>query len=115
MLAALLAIVEYVRRPNRWIVPFLTLVILGQNILTNGIKELLDRARPTLNPLAETLGPLFPSGHAATAAAFWAAAALVLGRGRGPVARACLAGIAAAIAVAVASTRVCWTCTGCRT
>jgi undecaprenyl-diphosphatase len=106
VLAAALATVEYIRRPNRWIVPFLILVILGQNILTNGVKELLDRARPTLNPIAETLGPSFPSGHSATAAAFWAAAALVLGRGRGPVARACLAGAAAAIAVAVASTRV---------
>ena len=106
VLAAVLAIVEYIRRPNRWIVPFLIIVILGQNIITNGIKDLLDRARPTLNPIAETLGPSFPSGHSATAAAFWAAAALVLGRRRGPVARACLAGAAAAIAVAVASTRV---------
>jgi undecaprenyl-diphosphatase len=105
-LAVVLAIIEYIRRPNRWIIPFLIVVIAGQNILTNGVKELLDRARPTLNPLAETLGPSFPSGHSATAAAFWAAAALVLGRGRGPVARACLAGAAAAIAVAVASTRV---------
>ena len=105
-LAVVLAIVEYIRRPNRWIVLFLLVVILGQNILTNGVKELLDRARPTLNPIAETLGPSFPSGHSATAAAFWAAAALLLGRGRGPVGRACLAGAAAAIAVAVASTRV---------
>ena len=38
--------------------------------------------RPDLNPIAETLGPSFPSGHSATAAAFYAAAALVLGRGR---------------------------------
>ena len=103
VLAIVLAIVEYIRRPNRWIVAFLVLVILGQNLLTNGIKELLDRARPTLNPIAETLGPSFPSGHSATAAAFWAAAALVLGRGRGSVGRACLAGAAAGIAVAVAA------------
>jgi membrane-associated phospholipid phosphatase len=105
-LAVVLAIVEYIRRPNRWIIPFLLVVILGQNILTNSVKELLDRARPTLNPIAETLGPSFPSGHSATAAAFWAAVALLVGRGRGPVGRACLAGAAAAIAVAVASTRV---------
>jgi membrane-associated phospholipid phosphatase len=105
-LAIVLAIAEHIRRPNRWVVPFLVIVILGQNLLTNGVKELLDRARPALNPIAETLGPSFPSGHSATAAAFWAAAVLVLGRGRGPVARACLAGAAAAIAVAVASTRV---------
>jgi undecaprenyl-diphosphatase len=105
-LAVILAVVEYVRRPSRWLVPFLLLVILGQNALTNGIKELLDRVRPTLNPIAETLGPSFPSGHSATAAAFYAAAALVIGRGRSHQTRALLAGSAAAIAVAVACTRV---------
>ena len=86
--------------------PFLLVVIVGQNFLTNGIKELLDRVRPDLNPIAETLGPSFPSGHSATAAAFYAAAALLLGRGRPPTTRAFLAGSAVAIAVAVACTRV---------
>jgi membrane-associated phospholipid phosphatase len=105
-LAIVLAVVEYIRRPSRWIAPFLLVVILGQNALTNGIKELLDRVRPTLNPVAETLGPSFPSGHSATAAAFYAAAALVIGRGRPARTRAFLAGSAAAIAVAVACTRV---------
>jgi membrane-associated phospholipid phosphatase len=105
-LAVVLAVVEYIRRPSRWIIPFLLLVIVGQNALTNGIKELLDRVRPTLNPIAETLGPSFPSGHSATAAAFYAAAALLLGRGRPERTRAFLAGSAVAIAVAVACTRV---------
>ena len=106
VLAILLAVVEYIRRPSRWIAPFLLVVIVGQNALTNGIKELLDRVRPDLNPIAETLGPSFPSGHSATAAAFYAAAALLLGRGRPARARAFLAGSAVAIAVAVACTRV---------
>ncbi len=105
-LAIVVALGEYIRRPSRWIAPFLILVILGQNLLTNGLKELLDRVRPTLNPIAETLGPSFPSGHSATAAAFYAAAALVLGRGRPARTRAFLAGSAVAIAVAVACTRV---------
>jgi len=105
-LAIVVALVEYIRRPSRWIAPFLILVILGQNLLTNGLKELLDRVRPTLNPIAETLGPSFPSGHSATAAAFYAAAALVIGRGRKARTRASLAGSAVAIAVAVACTRV---------
>jgi membrane-associated phospholipid phosphatase len=105
-LAIVLAVVEYIHRPSRWIAPFLLVVILGQNALTNGIKELLDRVRPTLNPIAETLGPSFPSGHSATAAAFYAAAGLVIGRGRAPLTRALLAGSAVAIAVAVACTRV---------
>ena len=105
-LAIVVAVVEYIRRPSRWIAPFLILVILGQNLLTNGLKELLDRVRPTLNPIAETLGPSFPSGHSATAAAFYAAAALVIGRGRTSQTRAFLAGSAVAVAVAVACTRV---------
>jgi membrane-associated phospholipid phosphatase len=106
MLAVVVAVVGYVRRPNRWIPAFLATVLVGEVLLTNGIKELLDRVRPTLNPIADTLGPSFPSGHTANAAAFYAAAALVLGRGVGPHGRAVLAGVAAGIAVAVACTRV---------
>jgi undecaprenyl-diphosphatase len=75
-------------------------------LLANGIKELLDRVRPTLNPITATLGPSFPSGHATAAAAFYAAAALVLGRGVGKHGRALLAGAAAGIAVAVACSRI---------
>jgi membrane-associated phospholipid phosphatase len=62
--------------------------------------------RPTLNPIAETLGPSFPSGHSSWSAAFFAAAALLLARGRGRQARILLAGLAAGLAVAIASTRV---------
>jgi membrane-associated phospholipid phosphatase len=106
ILAIVVAAVGYVRRPSRWIPVFLLTVLVGQVLLSNVIKELLDRTRPTFKPIAETLGPSFPSGHATTAAAFYAAAALVLGRGMGSRGRALLAGAAAGIAVAVASTRV---------
>jgi membrane-associated phospholipid phosphatase len=106
VLALVVAVVGYLRRANGWIPVFLLAVIVGERLLTNGIKDLLDRVRPTLNPVAETLGPSFPSGHTTTAAAFYAAAALVLGRGVGLPGRALLAGVAAGIAVAVACTRV---------
>jgi membrane-associated phospholipid phosphatase len=106
VLAIVVSVVAHVRRPNRWISIFLLTVLVGQWLLTNGIKELLDRVRPELNPIAETLGPSFPSGHTTTAAAFYAAAALVLGRGVRPHGRALLAGAAAGIAVAVACTRI---------
>jgi membrane-associated phospholipid phosphatase len=106
VLAIVVSVVAHVRRPNRWIPVFLITVLVGQWLLTNGIKELLDRVRPELNPIAETLGPSFPSGHTTTAAAFYAAAALVLGRGVRPHGRALLAGAAAGIAVAVACTRI---------
>ena len=106
VLVIVISVVGYLRRPNRWIPVFLLSVLVGQWLLTNGIKELLDRVRPDLNPVAATLGPSFPSGHTTTAAAMWAAFALVLARGSPPVSRAILAGGAAGIAVAVACTRV---------
>ena len=56
--------------------------------------------------LFRSLGPSFPSGHSATAAALYAAVALVLARGRSPRTRALLAGGAAGIAVGVACSRV---------
>jgi undecaprenyl-diphosphatase len=70
------------------------------------LKELVDRARPTLDPNAQTQGPSFPSGHSSTAAAFWAAAALVAGRWAGARGQAVLVGLAVAIAVGVAASRV---------
>jgi membrane-associated phospholipid phosphatase len=100
------AVVETFRKPNRWIAPFLIAVVLGEVILVNSIKQLLDRVRPTFNPIAETLGPSFPSGHSATAAALYASVALVLVRGRSPRVRALLAGGAAALAAGVACSRV---------
>jgi membrane-associated phospholipid phosphatase len=106
VLVIVVSVVGYLRRPSRWIPVFLTTVLVGQWLLTNGIKELLDRVRPTLNPIAETLGPSFPSGHTTTAAAMWAAAALVLARGVSRHGRALLAGGAVGVAVAVACTRI---------
>jgi membrane-associated phospholipid phosphatase len=85
---------------------FLVTVVVGEIIVVNTIRELLDRVRPEFNPIAETLGPSFPSGHSATAAAFWAAAALVLARGLRRPHRALLAGGVVGIAVAVAGSRV---------
>jgi membrane-associated phospholipid phosphatase len=101
-------LVEWRRRPRELlvIVPFLTVAIVGDKLVTNVIKNLVDRARPTLNPIAATLGPAFPSGHSSTAACVYAALALVLARGRGPRTRVLVAGGGVAIAVAVAASRV---------
>jgi len=101
-----LAIVEYWRVPNRWMPVFLVTAVAGEILVVNAIKDLLHRVRPDFNPIAETLGPSFPSGHSGLAAAFYAAAALVLARRRAPRTRALLAGGAVAIAVAVACSRV---------
>lgn len=105
-LCLLLAVVETLRTRSVWVVPFIIAVVGGEEILTNTIKQLADRVRPAFNPAAATLGPSFPSGHSATAAAFYACAALLLGRQRGRPTRAVLAALAAGIAVAVAGSRV---------
>jgi undecaprenyl-diphosphatase len=97
---------EWRRAPNRYLLPFLLVVFLGDKLVTNSIKLLIDRARPTLNPIAATLGPSFPSGHSSTAASFYAALALILARRRSARVRAVLAGSAGAIAIAVAASRV---------
>ena len=105
-LAIALVVVESRRAPSGFLVPFLITVMLGNELMTTAVKDLADRARPTLNPIAHTLGPSFPSGHSSTAAAFFAAAALILGRRRGHRARTALVGCAVGVAVAVAVSRV---------
>ena len=105
-LCVVLAVWETVRERTVWVVAFIVAVMGGEELLTNTVKQLADRARPAFNPAAATLGPSFPSGHSATAAAFYATAALLLGRWRGRRARAVLSGLAVGSAVAVAASRV---------
>jgi undecaprenyl-diphosphatase len=105
-LCVILAVAETLRQRTVWVPLFIVAVIGGEEILTLSVKQLADRVRPTFNPAAATLGPSFPSGHSATAAAFYATAALLIGRWRPRLARAVLAGLAAGIAVGVAATRV---------
>ena len=85
---------------------FLLSVLLGQLLISNTIKEVIDRARPTLRPRAEFTGTSFPSGHTTAATAIYLAAALVLAIGSSSRIRAVLAGAALAIGVAVGCTRV---------
>jgi membrane-associated phospholipid phosphatase len=106
VLAAIVAAIELARTRSRWVVPFMLLVVAGNGILTTSIKNLADRVRPELNPIAETLGPSFPSGHSSWSAAFFAAAALLLSRGRDRRARAAIAGLAAGCAFMIAGSRV---------
>ncbi|HET7129113.1 MAG TPA: phosphatase PAP2 family protein [Gaiellaceae bacterium] len=105
-LCVVLAVVETVREKSVWVVPFILAVVGGEEALTLTVKQLVDRLRPTFNPAAATLGPSFPSGHSATAAAFYATVALLLGRGRARPARAVITGLAAGVAVGVAASRV---------
>jgi membrane-associated phospholipid phosphatase len=105
-LCVVLAVAETIRERSVWVTPFIVAVVGGEEILTATIKQITDRVRPTFNPAAASLGPSFPSGHSATAAAFYATTALLLGRWHGRPTRAIFAGLAAGIAVAVAASRV---------
>ncbi|MFN8216591.1 MAG: phosphatase PAP2 family protein [Solirubrobacterales bacterium] len=104
--AAIVVLVDFLRRRSLWALAFLLAVIAGDKLITELLKELVDRARPALEPVAATLGPSFPSGHSSTAAASWAAFALVASRWWGRRAWPALAGVAVGIAVAVALSRV---------
>jgi undecaprenyl-diphosphatase len=104
--AVVLVVLDAVRSRNRWSFLFLLVVLAGMEAAMLGVKDLVGRLRPTLNPAAAALGPSFPSGHSATAAAFYAAAALVIGRSLRRPARQLVIAAAVAIAVAVASSRV---------
>jgi undecaprenyl-diphosphatase len=102
------ALFEMARRPRQalWAALFVVAVAIGQGLITPSIKHLVERARPLVNPAALDLGPSFPSGHAAGAAACFAALALLAGRGRHRRTQALLMGGAVAIAIAVAASRV---------
>jgi undecaprenyl-diphosphatase len=92
------------RRPA--VPSFLLSVVLGQMLISNTIKAVIDRARPELRPRAEFTGTSFPSGHTTAATATYLAVTLVLAIGGSSRARAALAGAALAIGVAVGCTRV---------
>ncbi len=105
-LAVVVVAVDAFRSRSAWPFVFLLTVLAGEELAMHVVKGLVDRVRPTLNPAAASLGPSFPSGHSSTAAAFYAAAALIIGRRLSPAARQVVIALAVAIAVAVAASRV---------
>ncbi len=100
------AVVQTIRTRRKEIFAFLATVFIGVTLLVNVTKVIVDRTRPDIRRLTGFSGSSFPSGHAATAAATLAALALVIGLGCSPRTKAAIAGAAAGIAAAVASTRV---------
>jgi membrane-associated phospholipid phosphatase len=106
LLAIIACIIEARRGQPRAVVIFLTLVVAGQFALSNGIKYLVERARPDFNQLTGFAGTSFPSGHATAAAATFAAIALVTTRRRPQRSKVLAAGLAAGGAAMVGATRV---------
>src|SRR6266498_3014926 len=78
--AVLLGLSDWLRR-HRWsAAAFMLTVVLGQNLLANGVKLLVRRERPpVVPPLAPGTGYSYPSGHTTAAAATYAAMAVLLG------------------------------------
>jgi membrane-associated phospholipid phosphatase len=105
-LAVLLGLLEWLGRRRVAVLAFALTVVVGQNLIANGVKLLVQRERPPVPHLADATGFSFPSGHSAAAAATYAAVVLALGRGRPWRVKALLAAGAAAVAVAVAASRV---------
>ena len=99
-----LAVVRRDRLPA--VIAFLLLTVGGQFAVVDLIKWIVDRIRPDIDRLTNFSGPSFPSGHAAAAAASFAAFALLIGIGRSPRAKATLAAIAVGLAVGIAASRV---------
>ena len=106
LLAIIACIVEARRGQPRAVVFFLTLVVGGQFALSNGIKYLVERARPDFNRLTGFAGTSFPSGHSTAAAATLAAIALLATRRRSQHMKTLGAGLAAGVAAMVGATRV---------
>jgi membrane-associated phospholipid phosphatase len=105
-LAVVLAAIDSYRTRRPWSFVFLLTVLLGMELIMLSVKDLVGRVRPTLEPAAASLGPSFPSGHSATAAAFYSAAALIIGRMLSRRPRHLVIALAVGIAVAVAGSRV---------
>jgi undecaprenyl-diphosphatase len=106
LLALVACAVEMRRGQARSVLMFMTLVVAGQFALSNGIKYLVERARPDFSRLTGFAGTSFPSGHSTAAAATLAAIALLATRRRSSRAKTFGAALAAGTAAMVGATRV---------
>jgi membrane-associated phospholipid phosphatase len=106
VLALIATVFEMIRKPSRAVPLFMALVVGGQFALSNGIKYIVERARPDISRLTGFAGTSFPSGHSTAASASFAAIALILTRSRSRRVKIAGASVAAGIAVTVAATRV---------
>jgi undecaprenyl-diphosphatase len=97
--------IDYLRRRKLGVVAFLAAVGIGQLILSNVLKLVVHRERPSVLRLVVANGYSFPSGHTVAAASATSAIAFIIGTGRSRLVRATLAGAAALIAISVATSR----------
>lgn len=98
--------IEYVRHRRTGVFGYLAVVGGGVLVVNNVLKASVERERPDVGQLVGWSGASFPSGHTASAAACWAAIALVLTRRSSRSVRAAAGVGAATVALVVALTRV---------
>lgn len=106
VIVILAAIAEHRRGLGRSVVALLALVLGGQYAIVSAIKAIVGRERPDIVRLTGFAGASFPSGHAAAAAATYAAVSLLLGRRRSPSVKAAIAAGGVGLTVTIAGTRV---------
>ncbi|MEO6122094.1 MAG: phosphatase PAP2 family protein [Ilumatobacteraceae bacterium] len=98
--------VQYLRHRRRSIPLYLVLAVLSTGAVNTIVKLIVNRDRPDIARLVNANGSSFPSGHSATAAATFAAIAFVLCRYQRRNARIAIGAAAAALTIAVATSRV---------
>jgi membrane-associated phospholipid phosphatase len=105
--AAALVLAALLARRSRRLAAYVLVSRVVAQLLSSGLKLLVDRARPTLpDPVAHAHGTSFPSGHALGAAAFWTTLAVALLPFAPRAARRALVVAALTVPVVVAATRV---------
>lgn len=108
-IAAVVVIVGFIefRRLNTRAAPFFLITVVAAELAVNNVvKAIVTRDRPAIHRLVHASGYSFPSGHTASAAATYAAVALLMGSHRSRRTKALLAGIAGALTVIVGASRV---------
>jgi undecaprenyl-diphosphatase len=81
---------------------FVVVATIGAWLLDNALKDVVDRARPVWDePLAQSSGASFPSGHAMVAGAAYGAVAIVVRRRWVTIAMAVVVAVIAATRVAL--------------
>lgn len=103
--SAIVAVALLVARRFR-LAGFLACVVLGQWMLSNFLKRLIERERPTIDQVVDAHGYSFPSGHATASAAVFLALALVTAAVKPQWNRTLLIGSAVGLAMLIAGTRV---------
>ena len=104
---ALICCLVLLRAGLRWEAFAIAVSLGGAMLISDVVKLLVSRPRPPVEHLQSVSGSSFPSGHATQASAFWFSLVLALrATGAAPLLTRVAAGVAVALVLAVALSRV---------